>query len=129
MKSNIHPTVILDIPQDRLEIGTDVLLQPYVVILGREHISIGDGTFISPNVTITDLDHNLELPYSNIQYHGKKAPINIGKHCWVGSNAVILKGVTLGDGCVVGAGAVVTKSFPKGSIIVGNPARLLRKRT
>jgi UDP-2-acetamido-3-amino-2,3-dideoxy-glucuronate N-acetyltransferase len=44
----------------------------------------------------------------------------------IGSGAVILPGVTIGEGAVVGAGAVVTKDVPARTIVVGNPARVLR---
>lgn len=123
-----HETSIIEGLEDRVVIEKNVLIQPYVVIMCRERIKIGRGSFISPHVTIVDFDHEMTLPFKNIEYHGKKKKINIGRHCWIGANAVVLKGVTLGDGCVVGAGSVVTKSFPKGSVIVGNPAKLLRKR-
>ena len=54
-------------------------------------------------------------------------PIRIGKNCFVGCNAIILKGTVLGDGCVVGAGAVVAGEFESNSVIVGNPARVIRR--
>ena len=54
-------------------------------------------------------------------------PIKIGKNCFIGCNAIILKGTELGDGCVVGAGAVVSGKFEAGSVIVGNPGRVIRK--
>jgi acetyltransferase-like isoleucine patch superfamily enzyme len=50
----------------------------------------------------------------------------IGRNCFIGGRALILPGVEIGDGCVVGAGAVVTKSVPAGSIVAGNPARVIR---
>ena len=56
---------------------------------------------------------------------GKK--ITIGNNCSIGAQSFILKGVTLGNGCVVGAGSVVTKSFPAGSVIVGNPAKMIKQ--
>ncbi len=65
---------------------------------------------------------------NNLDYHQPTQPILIGKNCWIGMNAVILPGVVLGDHTIVGAGAVVTKSFSEGScVIVGNPAKLIRK--
>jgi acetyltransferase-like isoleucine patch superfamily enzyme len=58
------------------------------------------------------------------------APIVIGEDVWIGANAIILKGVMLGDGCVVAAGAVVTKGhYPPGSILAGNPAKVVKNLT
>lgn len=50
----------------------------------------------------------------------------IGQNCFIGGRSMILPGVEIGDGCVVGAGSVVTRSVPAGSVIAGNPARVLR---
>ena len=52
----------------------------------------------------------------------------IGKNCFIGCNALILKGTRLGDGCVVGAGAVVSGEFPAGCVIAGNPAHVIRRK-
>lgn len=50
----------------------------------------------------------------------------IGKNCFIGGRSLILPGIEIGDNCVIGAGAVVTKSVPPRSLVVGNPARILR---
>jgi len=87
-------------------------------------IEIGDYTNIAPGVGIISANHD---PVDNDK-HLPSPPIKIGKHCWIGINAVILPGVILGDYTIVGAGAVATKSFEEGyCIIAGNPAKLLRK--
>lgn len=52
----------------------------------------------------------------------------IGNDVWIGTNAVILRGVTVGNGAVIGANAVVTKDVPPFAIVVGIPARLLKYR-
>ena len=87
-------------------------------------IIIGDHTNLGPNVGIISANHDL---VDNTQ-HVKADPIRIGKHCWIGMNAVILPAVVLGDFTIVGAGAVVTKSFTEGyCVIVGNPARIVKQ--
>ena len=53
--------------------------------------------------------------------------VKIGKNCFIGCNALVLKGTELGDNCVVGAGAVVCGKFESNSVIAGNPARVIRK--
>jgi acetyltransferase-like isoleucine patch superfamily enzyme len=114
----------------KLEMGHNVTLTHSVSIICYDHIRIGDGTMLSPGVVIVDFNHPLEMDkVEHIKKVGKTAEVIIGKRCWIGANSVILKGVTLGDDCVVGAGSVVTKSFPEKSIIIGNPAKLIRTRT
>ena len=56
----------------------------------------------------------------------KSSPIIIEDDVWIGMNAVILKGVTVGHGSVIGAGSVVRQSVPPFSVVMGNPARVVR---
>jgi len=53
-------------------------------------------------------------------------PIKICKNAWIGMNCIILKGVTIGEGAIVGAGSVVAKDVPAWSVVVGNPARVVK---
>lgn len=53
-------------------------------------------------------------------------PCRIGKYVYISYGAIILPGVTVGDHCLIGAGAVVTKDVSEGSVVVGNPGRVLR---
>lgn len=53
---------------------------------------------------------------------------SIGNDVWIGSGAIVLRGVKVGDGAVIGAGAVVTKDVPPYAIVVGNPARVIKYR-
>lgn len=84
-------------------------------------IEIGSDVAISHDVTIMDSDAH-ELDGSE-----KTKRIIIGNHVWIGSRAMILKGVTIGDGAVIGAGAIVTRNIPAHSLAVGSPAQIIRE--
>lgn len=56
------------------------------------------------------------------------SPPIIGNDVWIGSNAIILQGVTVGHGAIIAGGAVVTRDVPPYSVVGGVPAKLLRKR-
>jgi len=59
--------------------------------------------------------------------HVVSRPVKIGNKCWIGMQAIILKGVEIGEGAIVAAGAVVTRSVPPWTIVSGNPARVVRE--
>lgn len=108
-----------------IQIGKDVWMSFATsggcYIQGNNGIRIGDDTIFAPGVKIISANHD----FDNFNSWSKESPVVIGRHCWIGANAVILPGVVLGDNVVVAAGAVVTKSFPEGSMVAGVPARLL----
>ena len=89
----------------------------------RGKITIGENVWIAQNVGLITENHD---PY-NPEKHLEPKDIVIGDGCWIGMNAVVLPGVKLGNGTIVGAGSIVTHSFEGDCIIVGNPARLLKK--
>jgi acetyltransferase-like isoleucine patch superfamily enzyme len=69
---------------------------------------------------------DVDKPMSHQGY--TNAPIVIEDDVWVGFQAVILPGVTIGHGSIVGAGAVVTKDVEPYTVVVGIPARPLKRR-
>ena len=92
-----------------------------------EELTIGDGSIFGENVKIYDHNHICSNPYMPIKQQGyTSAPIHIGKHCWIGSNVTILKGVTIGDNSVIGAGCVVYKDGPPNTRLV-NKQELIKR--
>jgi acetyltransferase-like isoleucine patch superfamily enzyme len=95
-----------------------------VCICAASEIHIGEGTIIGADAMIFDNDFHLPLPgweWKNASAETAK-PIHIGRGCFIGTRAIILKGVKIGDGAVIGAGAVVTRPVPAGHMAFGNPA-------
>lgn len=79
-------------------------------------IHIGENTSITFNVSI--LTHDF--------INRKHVNTYVGSNCFLGGNTIVLSGVRIGDNCIVGAGSVVTKDVPDGSIVAGNPARVVQ---
>ena len=57
-----------------------------------------------------------------------KGDVTIGNDVWIGNNVQILSGVTIGDGAVIGAGSVIASDVGPYSVMIGNPARVIRYR-
>jgi acetyltransferase-like isoleucine patch superfamily enzyme len=93
-------------------------------------LTIGKRVAISPNVTVIceSGPNNSELK-SNEYVKSKlicDKPVFIGDDVWVGSNVIILPGVTIGERSVIGAGSVVLRDVPSDTIVAGVPARVVK---
>ncbi len=101
-------------------------------ICAAKRVSVGSETRIGANVTITDTDfHSLHPAHRRGHTHPtvRIAEVRIGSHVLIGTDSIILKGVSIGDNSVIGAGSVVTRAIPANSIAAGNPCRVLRALT
>lgn len=113
-----------------IEIGSDVFIGLRAHFSGQR-IIIGNKVMLGPNVYILGGDHQYSAPGEymfDLKDPGEFAPIIIDDDVWIGANVTILKGVRIGTGSIIGAGSVVTRNVDPFSIVVGNPARFLRKR-
>jgi acetyltransferase-like isoleucine patch superfamily enzyme len=92
-------------------------------------VEVGEGTIIGGGAMILDTDFHPRGADGNWlnDPQAVSRAVRIGKRCFIGSRAIVLKGVTMGDGCVVGAGAVVTKNIEAYTIVAGNPATVVGK--
>jgi len=105
-----------------LELGSG-FFNSNVKIRCKDKIKIGKEVAISHDVTIMDSDaHNI-----NFEGYQMTKPIIIGNNVWIGSRALILKGVNIGDGAIIAAGAVVTKDVPPYTLVAGVPAKVIKE--
>lgn len=106
-----------------ISIGKEVFINSGCHFQDQGGITIGDGSLIGHNVVLATINHDLD-PQNERKNH--YAPITIGNHVWIGSNATVLPGITIGDWAVVAAGAVVTKNVPPLTIVGGVPAKIIK---
>ncbi|MDX2479902.1 MAG: acyltransferase [Desulfuromusa sp.] len=84
-------------------------------------LRIEDDVFIGPNATFTnDIFPRTKQEFELLETHVKKGAS-------IGANATVLPGIIIGENAMVGAGAVVTKDVPSRMLVVGNPARIIKK--
>jgi acetyltransferase-like isoleucine patch superfamily enzyme len=138
-------------PNNKICLGNGVAIERYVDIgcLDNTCISIGDETFIAPNVCIAG-PGNIKIGkycmiashsgiYANshkftsltqpIKHQGvTRQGIVIEDDCWLGHGVTVVDGVTIGKGSVIGAASVVNKDIPPYSVAVGIPARVIKSR-
>lgn len=124
---------------DRTKIGTFVEIQKGATI--GKNCKVSSHSFICEGVTIEDnvfIGHSVVFINDNYPHATNEngsmqtdrdwicVPTLVKKNASIGSNATILAGVTIGKSAIVGAGSVVTKDVPANTIVVGNPAKVLR---
>jgi acetyltransferase-like isoleucine patch superfamily enzyme len=99
------------------------------LICCASRVEIGTGTLIGGGSMILDTDfhfRNADGTWGTDPSAVSK-PVTIGRNCFIGARAIILKGVTIGDGAVIGAGSVVSRDIPAGATAAGNPARIIKQ--
>lgn len=102
-------------------IGDHTRIGLHCTIIGP--VSIGNHVNLAQGITVTALNHNFADGELRIDQQGVSTqPVSIGDDVWIGTNAVILPGVTIGKHVVIAAGAVVTKDIPDNSLAMGVPA-------
>lgn len=92
-------------------------------------VEVGEDCLFADNIYICDFDHRFDDDDIPIRKQGIiKSPVEIGRDCWIGEKATILRGVTIGEGSVVASHSLVNRDMPERSITGGVPARVLKKR-
>ena len=121
--------ILLQPRGDKAEIiiGDNNTFSNNVTVIATARITIGHGCQIGDQVAIYDSDFHAVDPAQRTQSRGTSEPVAIGNNVWLGSRALILKGVTIGDNSVVGAMSVVTKPVPANCVVAGIPAKVVRQ--
>lgn len=112
-----------------IRIGSNINISQNCHIGGQGGVTIGNFVMIGPNSVIASSNHGFsrgDIPM--VRQKPVPSPITIEDDVWLGANVVVLPGVTIRQGAIVGSGAVVSEDVPAYAIVVGNPARIIRKR-
>jgi len=137
--THIRGEILLFAHGGQVRIGDFCYLGEGARIWSGLSISIGNRVLISHLVSIYDNTTHplrsdkrhlhfrqiLERGHPTVMDLGEKA-VEISDDVWIGSHAIILRGVKIGRGSVVAAGSVVTKNVPAHTLVAGNPAKVVR---
>jgi len=104
--------------EEGVVIGDNCKIKPFVFI--PTGVIIEDDVFIGPNVTFTN------DKYPRVNGFWSVLPTRVKKGASIGAGSVILPGLTIGENSIVGAGSVVTKNVPDDTVVLGNPAVVLK---
>lgn len=115
--------------EGRIYIEEDVAIQQnFHITSAKIDLKIGKGSTILGNVFITNIDHDYkEIGIHILRQEYIVSKTEIGENCFIGYGAAIQAGTILGKQCVVGANSVVKGIYPDYSVIVGAPARIVKR--
>ncbi|EOH84874.1 acyltransferase [Enterococcus casseliflavus] len=110
-------------------IGKNSSIGPHGYIGCSGKITIGENVMLGPKCSLFAENHVFSDNNSTIKSQGvRNEGITIEDDCWIGSNVIILDGVTIGKGSVIAAGAVITKSIPQRSLVIDKKNKQIRSR-
>jgi len=125
-----HGAILKGYYKNRMQIGDDTWIGLNCFLHSGGGIRLGRCVGLGPGVMILSHQHiEEELDKSMLITEQEYKEVVIEEGCNIGIGSIVLPGVLIGKGSIVGAGSVVTRSVEPYSVVAGNPARLLRKRT
>lgn len=117
----------------KISIGRNVTIHPGSVLSADPQVNgniiIEDDVASGSNVHLYAVNHRYDrtdLPVKKQGYYPAEE-VRICSGAWIGANVTVLAGVTIGRNAVVGAGSVVTRDVAAGTVVAGNPAKLLKR--
>jgi acetyltransferase-like isoleucine patch superfamily enzyme len=111
-----------------IEIGANSYFNSGKISTGKNSkVTIGEWCAIGHNVNIHAITHNPDRATGPVNNRpAVEESVIIQDHVWIGSNVIVLPGITVGSNSVIGANAVVTKNVPENTIVGGIPAKIIR---
>lgn len=137
--SDIAASMVLEAAGARIQIGNRTHVGGGTLLDAATEIVIGDDVLIAFGSLVMDHDsHSLDFDHRRYDVsewvkgrkdwsHVPRSAVRIDDKVWVGTRAIILKGVHLGEGSVVAAGSIVTRDVPAWTLVAGSPARVIRE--
>lgn len=120
-------TFVVSDAHSRLEIGDNTTMTgPVVVAQGGRSVTFGRDCMVAYGTDVRCSDGHSVLDAATGNNLNPAADVLIGDHVWLGIHSQILKGLHLGSHAIVAARSVVTRSVPPGTLVAGNPARVVR---
>lgn len=124
----VYERVILSIGKGKIDIGNNGLIGVGTYLnCGNEKLSIGDRVAIAPFCKIFTYSHHYQIDGEMISTY-KNGDVVIDDDVLIGTNSVIMPGVTIGKGAVIAASSVVTCDVLPNSIVGGIPAKLIKMK-
>jgi acetyltransferase-like isoleucine patch superfamily enzyme len=122
-----HPVVLRTLrPGARIVIGDNTGISGGAICAANA-IEVGEQCLLGANVTVVDTDFHATKPegrrFNNDVTAIATAPVYIEHNVFLGTGAIVLKGVRVGENSIIGAGAIVVKNVPANEVWGGNPAQ------
>ena len=111
---------------ENIHIGDCVYINFSCTIFDNNKVQISNHVMIGPFVQIYTAAHPIQAE-DRIKGIETAAPIVVEENAWIGGAAIVLPGVRIGRNAVVGAGAVVIRDVAANTVVVGNPARVVKE--
>ena len=119
--SKVHTPFYCNLAKN-IHIGKNVTIMPYFKCMSAGQVYMEDDVRIALDVKVITNNHDFyDRDILTVE------DVRICKNAWIGAGATILPGVTIGENAIVGAGSVVTKDVEADTIVVGNPAKPIKK--
>ena len=115
-------------PDARILVGDWTTIGHHTFIFATTEIFIGNNCLVAPFCYFVDSNHGVRKDRLIREQDMSAKRIVVGDDVWIGTNSVVLKGVSIGSGAVIAAGSIISEDIPEYAIVAGNPAAVVNFR-